>query len=1153
MGEQQKKFNGWRLGILSVVMAVCCLMMTAGFALLDSRRSANSMVENFGPAGTGNTSDSDIYWIDSHSGYLPFTHEENTYHITTAADLAELNYRLTKSEIDYSGSIFILDADIKLNKIQFSNNSNRETTPLWTPIELGTDKNQNITFNGNGYSIEGMTIKINSDTAQNVGFFAEMMGGVFENVTFKNPVITYDYTGNSIAANSSSRLDKPVEVCVGVIAGVADTTYVNNVTIENPTVTFNTENSNGHNFYVGTAVGKSIFTSHLNDKDKSETINTVTPTQWGLDTVNVVKNDSESTGVTMKIKAGTRTGVTYGQATNGYLGGLVGLNLSSKIINSTLLDCFINPELDANMAGTYSVGGLAGMTTQIATDEKLLVASGLYNNLLSNVTIGEIGEGSDETSDGKYYGGKLVGRAYSGGWIYNNVIFGAMAYDLWGQLYNSQIYLVTDPACIGHLHGAVDEYYLKGKANSTYPNCLYGTVTSDGETYTYCSVHQGALYNYKNKDNYGTDETMRKYNFCFTAYNVGLDNDQEYQDFITKTVDVTVEDEANPGKTKIEQRLRYDMLSYYNGEEGYMYHAALPIVAYETGLTVNEKNENNTEAEYEKRVEAIYQFRTWTLNEARHKELRFGGYYGADLICIFDTKSPGDNYDAYFEVENKYGYIEAVHELNQAYTYQQFITDPSEEINLVCEGFEFLGWKLYSPKYPDIKQELTSEEIKGYQRLGYYSYSSDGKDENCYYVFGKQRITESGYRFYANWKRKTYTVTFMNGDKEFYTEEVSYDSAIYGKPNDETPKSTDGRTFVGWFLAEDLPQKEHEDANASLQWVLGNDGNKMPSEDLVLYAGWVDKFTELNELLNNSTYADYYENAYLYFQEKCAVNFHNAYDKALEAREGKNVDANQLLINLQSAISALRVEPKNLLGLVMFDETSVENTCPFLYNYTAYLSYDTYKKTVKNYIETTEGDDLKNIDAFIKHYEYLMKVYNDLKDNLTGSVVKAGGLESNNVKQLIEKYNTLQNESENKLNNAAKYDSESLTMVEDAKSEVDKLWNSTASDVDLKDVENAITVLENAIKDLKPRSVTNEGGNDNNNANKKSALPISPVLLGVLIVLVLMAGAGGYVGVDIVLNKRRMAPEQKVTEKATAKQVKTPAAESAEEEEDTYI
>lgn len=1150
MGAKQKKINSWSFGIFSVLLIFACLMMALGTNLVGLQKVVPLVLTADDEIHDG--SEVERYWgIDKGIRSSSYAQQENKVcYIRTAGQLAYMSYALTKSGSiesteDYTGYTFVLENDIDLSKI-YIQNIGKTVYPFWTPADVGSlGKNQNIHFNGNGHKIIGMRVKYEyTRTPYNAGFFANIIGGVIENVTFVNPTIVYSYLGTSVAETNPARPKKPTDVCVGVIAGAADSTYINQVNIVNPNITFTTDNVNAHNFYIGTAVGKLSLTTKFNEENKIATINTVSPKQWGLDTVSVYQDDnlkedaSTQTAVRINISQGSATNTTFGKACYGYFGGLVGANISSKVINSTIRSYNFLPQVASTTDGTYYVGGVAGLTTQITTAEDLLVASGLYNNLLLNLNLGEI------TTTSSRYCGDLVGRVYSGGWVYNNLVIGNMPYGrLWADVSNSLIRVGEHAGdCVYHINGALDPYYFD--ENSNYIGdlgCHYAEDEVDGHTYVYCSKQGHQNKTVRLDDAFSTETEMAKYNFSFISL-----TSPEYETFMDTIVYAPNEDDKYS---------QFDLMSSVDVDHGLLYFAVLPILKYETGLTIYEIDPNTNQAptDEERLLEAVYQFRLWS------KTPGLGSYFGAECSIKFIANYQDDLIsDAYFVEDNGYGLIQVGPEKEVIRNYQQVIYEPDEP---VCEGYEFLGWKI--PGWEQDNADIST--------CPYVQYL----DNNGFYQFGRERIAQEQRTFVAIWKLKTYTVSYIirqytsnDGGKTYTyqdipyelkpTENVPFGNTLKGFSSEEQPTSNQGLRFIGWYAE---PLGFNEDADPELAWKFGQaNGDKMPGQDIALYAGWINNFTELSLLLGDADEADheekqtiyykYYKNYEIYFSDASGLAYRNAFRAAWDARANEdNSNASELLANLKNTFAALRVAPKKLLNTPAFDETLIENSCPFLYKKDAYLTYQTVKNRTEKYANA-EADDsvLKNIDAYIDKYEQISEWFDALKNNLKDTVAEAG-LNSTRVKDLIKKYQKLEKDYQELIDSGEyhKYDTSRLdTAADTAKAIWTEKTNNTSV---LRDVESVVADFENAFKNLQVKSNTSTDVNvpsdkkKNNKQNSSFNLGMPPVLFSVLIVAILVAGVAGYIGIDFALNKRRLKSSNKGS---VAQQTETP-------DDETYI
>lgn len=1217
MGEQQRIVNAWRFGILSILLILAFLASGIGFCVVNIEKNVASVLHL-------NAADNNVvrYWgtetgeIDNRKGISSggfAERRDKVCYISNAGELAYMRYAISSSgrinsTEDYTGYTFELSNNIDLSvdsancydyvrdehgDIIYEDGKAKEELitvyPYWVPIEIGTlGKNKNITFNGNGYKITGLHIKYDDmSTAKNAGFFASMIGGAVTNVTFVDPVIEYSYQGTSIKEDDASRPEHPSEVCVGVVAGAADSTYISNVNIINPTISVTTDNDNAHNFCVGSVIGKLSFTR----KNESESINVSWPKQWGLDRVKICKDANDNTkqpSITMQVKQGTDENTTYGKATYGYLGGLVGVNVSSKIINSTFQDALLVPNIAGGVEGTYYVGGIAGLTTQVAPASNLIVAAGLYNNLVLNIDLATIADGATR------YCGNLVGRVYAGSWVYNNLVVGvAHGYGndgkLWKDVTNNKVYYDKESTvvdCIGHTLNGADQYYFTNRGQ-------IGDCISSGD-HTHCTTHQEYMtlsenekiqfdevyYDFGIGENAGTQ--MAEYNWGFVSV-----ADYNSSDFVTNKV--YYHDGDNIASTYSKNDLMSYIDNFYtkdgegqrlDDQKGLLFYASLPIIRFEVGLTIDKTNPvTNEELSYEdKLLETVYQFCRWSSGPV------LGDLFGEKYTITFKAsgytyeKYP-DNYpdeslrgklmkptsDAYFsEGENSY-VNKNNNEQNILRNYQQYIYET--EAKPVCEGYKFLGWKIEN--YEDVKPSSLSfpDKLKPYV------------DADGYYIFGSERVTEAR-TLVAMWELGEFYVSFyqrnpdpdsnhddellnpheevVEGETFHYSYKVKYDRSIT-YPAD--PASVNGFRFEGWYT------KVPDDGVVNSDVYKWDTAQRMPGDNLKLYTGWKNNFEKLSELLDNKTYKKYFaytigrdindnevvefnpnvedqdlDSNILWFEDETGADFKQKYHTALTARnqEDKN-NYGTLITNLEDSFNHLKIDPLKLKQLDAFDETRTENSCPFLYENESYLSYISQKEKVNKFADTQPYENLTWSDEedritkykgvlvtyFTYYYEQMKEEFEALKfkDNL----VKPNGMLLDEVDAMIKKYINLKAEYNSLVNNG-EYEKYDMRALEDAKESVEAYWEfNSLSNTPLKEIEAAVAAYEAAWnnKQLKTASTDGNGGStDNSDSKKKSSVGMSPVVLSVVVVTVLAALTFGYIGVDFVINRRRLTKKR---------------------------
>lgn len=129
--------------------------------------------------------------------------EEGYTYITSKDQFLEI---FQNGGIDLNGS-YILGCDIDLSEIE-----------NWQPVGDEVNPFTGV-FNGNGYSIDNLTINVEDSNAENVGFFGTTVNAEISNVNFTNASIV---TPSDFINGSSS---------VGIVAGTARGTSFDNITI----------------------------------------------------------------------------------------------------------------------------------------------------------------------------------------------------------------------------------------------------------------------------------------------------------------------------------------------------------------------------------------------------------------------------------------------------------------------------------------------------------------------------------------------------------------------------------------------------------------------------------------------------------------------------------------------------------------------------------------------------------------------------------------------------------------------------------------------------------------------------------------------------------------------------------------------------------
>lgn len=605
MGDLRKRLSWARLAVLCFTALVCVMTLSLGAVCVG-----NNMGLQLQDAATGDDVP-DFLWTREGiraAGFENINTTTKELRITTPEELALFNYQITEGAAgaeDYSGWTITLLGDLdmgvpdeKYHKVLY-----------WTPIMAGRDgRHTNFVFDGGGHTIRNLKLMLTDDTTLTAGLFGSLVGGAVQNLTLEGLSFRYDYSGTAIAGATM-----PIEVAVGGVAGTAAGTTINNVYIKNSAITLNANNVNGHNFYVGTAVGK---LTNYQDADGATVMGRV-------DTVDVLGGETY-----LNI-----TNNAAGIATQGYLGGLVGQNVSGMILNCKVKELNVSGSFN-QAAGSYYVGGLVGETVLRVKDERSIVVSGLINNIVIVNDVNVSGANGEYSVDTKDYTmvGLIAGRVYFN-WVHSNIYIGQSSRELFGtgKVFNSNnviFYVHADECAISH--NAANDYYVEADG-SPFARCGLNSSITPG--YVSCSIHStlvapSPFTEVANEDNY------------------------KFTDF----------DEANAG-------LDIDYLSDFETTAGALYKVAQPIIKYQYGGDADHLRD------------AVNQFRVWLVDKET-QEPYFGDYYGLDYDVIFNANGGGwydENGDGTTTLVKKYKYHEEVDALSTTEL-------PTKT------GYNFAGW-----------------------------------------------------------------------------------------------------------------------------------------------------------------------------------------------------------------------------------------------------------------------------------------------------------------------------------------------------------------------------------------------------------------------------------------------------------------------------
>ena len=665
MGDLRKKFTFSKVAMLCLVafVAIFTFSVSVGTLLKTNKNLVPVQKQQ-------NMMDPEDWdWVSiaaanmKNHGYLEKDDINNILYLYSPIELAYFNYQIQATgddHFDYSGWTVKLRANLDMGEQDSSLDDGKTTiTPRWTPIPTGHNDNINIKFDGAGYKIYNLTIDVD-DTATGldhvgVGFFSNLVDGSVENVEFVNPVINFYY---HCVEPSAKVLSQPVAVTAGVVAGSAAGTEIRDVIITNPQITFNTNNYNGHQFAVGSVVGK--LTDRKIDGSKPD---------MGIIDAALVTDGS----VTLNIN---RDGAAGGTATQGNLGGLAGINFSGKVINSKIKNVGLNANLN-QAVGTYYHGGLVGQSALRVCDTSEIQVAGLMNNIIiTDLTV--TGAGDNTTS---YTG--AIAAWICGGWAYSNFYFGTKhSSNLFGSDRSGYAMFSKDLL-----------YYPQNCVGYTNPDALHEFFNHEG--FACGSSIETTDHSYQ--CNLGGSHTLYVRNLFEDVVNDGRENNIGGMNM------------ASSSFTQGTFTLNFRYLSDFESTSGQLYKMALLVVEYDYDI-------KNYKADVDDPIyrQAVNQFRIWVTDEATN-EPYFGTSLGKKYDVIFDANTPEDYAESYtagwlidgniedYVAEDMYYYDtpDVRPTLVEQYTYKETIKKPAVEP--ILKGYHFTGW--YAKKNPAYNDE----------------------------------------------------------------------------------------------------------------------------------------------------------------------------------------------------------------------------------------------------------------------------------------------------------------------------------------------------------------------------------------------------------------------------------------------------------------
>lgn len=1041
MGELRKKFTFSKVALLCFATLISFLTFAMG------------TVWTAGLPLVVNAADiPELDWVEIAAGNvtgLDVDYGSQTFRIREGVELARVNYLIKTG--DWSGWTILLIDDLEMGGY-VTNQGGAKVTPYWTPIptagknNAGKTINTNIKFDGAGHRIKNLKIRLTDvpDGESNVavGFFGKLVDGAVENVIFENPTLEYGYNCQDKAANV---LTQSVEVAVGIVAGVAEGAEIRDVTIEKPNVLLTADNVSGHQFCVGGAVGKLTDryynienTVYLADKPDMGVIDAVTINGG---TVSMKVNNS---------RAGT--------ATQGNLGGVVGVNYSGKVINSKVKGVNITASLN-NAAGKYYHGGLVGQSALRVRRESDILVSGLLNNIImSDVTV----TGDNATS----YTGAIAGWV-CGNWVHSNFYFSTKNYNadaeknLFGCGVNNEKLYYYPENCVGYYDrdALVDSFF----SHDGFA-CGDGVFLPDEGRYL-CTVGD-----HNNASNV----------FGAVANSMNLQ--------ITQTGQFSDNYIRNNSLNEFDESKSYGQLT----------QMAKEIVKYDYG--------NN--ADFYR--EAVNQFRIWQVVDG---EACFGRPLGEEFSVVYHA-SGKDGYKAGWIIKND----NSGHDDEDDEDYEDNQENDEDDDDDYRDAVDTLIKKYVYKEEIDPLVGDDLPKLKGYRFTGWFENPDEqtgtpyfGTDANPI----KRTMGSGTIHLYATWWVESYDVNYyVDGvvKKNYSQTDVPYNTLVRDPAtlSNYSAPTANSMEFVGWFTKDGFSGNKLAAEDDETYWDFSR--NKMPARTLNLYAGWYHYYEDLenkrdevwNKYLKNNEDEEYYT----YVTYAKLRQAHEYATRKINNPDSITFTADQLLQELNDAIDGLRVDVSQLRDHEAINKSTSgnlrENKYPFLYTAESYETYRLSKQLAESYIQIFEKDPKAagNVDEFKSVYFNFIEAFDGLVRN-----TYLGGSETL-IDQLIDEYEAIKVSA----NNYYEPDYDAALWSDFVKARESFEAEFSKSNPRYGDLQAAIDNLKHAELVLQGGVVDPDTGSQANEGAKKS-LPF--LLIGIIVCVVIVLGAGGFIGFDI--------------------------------------
>ncbi|MDR0409625.1 MAG: hypothetical protein LBH18_04425 [Spirochaetaceae bacterium] len=235
----------------------------------------------------------------------------------------------------------------------------------WEPISRSGSEPFSGIFNGHDNTISGLKL-IEQNNWQYIGLFGYVQGSVSEPAQLKN--INLEISGAELQLSAVN------EQCFGVLAGFAENTIFDRITVSGPSRGLKIKKTGGGNFYAGGIVGKIKITGDISTITDSAISRSATLFGIEVDADNTGTGylggiagfaEFADTGISVSNCYSTELVALSNNGRAAYAGGILGyyepLDPSMVTNYSTITKSYVRGEVSAfGNAGTIAAGGITG-------------------------------------------------------------------------------------------------------------------------------------------------------------------------------------------------------------------------------------------------------------------------------------------------------------------------------------------------------------------------------------------------------------------------------------------------------------------------------------------------------------------------------------------------------------------------------------------------------------------------------------------------------------------------------------------------------------------------------------------------------------------------------------------------------------------------